>query len=99
MASEAGRLVFANGVGAVGGPFLTAALMDLVGANGFFLYILSLLVALAGYALWRMGRRPSIATEDTGSFAAISPVASPVAMVVAQEAAYEADEEAAAATS
>ncbi|WP_425090700.1 MFS transporter [Tropicimonas sp. S265A] len=98
MASAAGRMVFVNGVGAVSGPFVTAALMDWVGASGFFVYIFVLMLGLSGYAVWRMSRRPSIATEETGSFTAVSPAASPVAMVYAQEAAYEADEEAAAAS-
>lgn len=96
MPAAAGKLVFANGVGAVGGPFLTAALMDAIGPSGFFLFIIVQMALLVGYCIWRMGQRPSVATEDTGSFAPVSPAASPVALVVAQEAAFEADEEAAA---
>lgn len=96
MAAAAGKLVFANGVGAVGGPFITAAIMDAVGPSGFFIFIMMQMALLVAYCLWRMGQRPSVSTEDTGSFAPISPAASPVAMVVAQEAALEADEEAAA---
>lgn len=97
MAAAAGKLVFANGVGAVGGPFVTAAFMDAMGPSGFFVFVMIQMALLAAYCLWRMGQRPSVSAEDTGSFAPISPAASPVAMVVAQEAALEADEEAAAA--
>jgi MFS family permease len=95
MASASGGLVFINGVGAVSGPIIMGWLMSSFGPNGFFLFIAMLAVFLALYAAYRTTRRPSIAVEETGSYAPISPTSSPVAVEVAQEHAIEAyqDEE------
>ncbi|SIN85508.1 MFS transporter [Vannielia litorea] len=85
MAGASGGLMFINGLGAIAGPLVTGWLMSVAGPNGFFLYIAVLMAAVAGYAFWRMTRRPGVAVEDTGHYAPVLPSATPVAAEMAQE--------------
>ena len=78
-----------NGVGAIGGPIVTGWLMARIGTNGFFLYLALLNLALAGYAGWRMTRRPPLTPAETGAFAVISPTATTLAVEAALEAAQD----------
>ncbi|SFI42728.1 MFS transporter [Jannaschia pohangensis] len=81
MASASARLLFVNGVGAIGGPLLTGWLMSKLGPAGFFVFIGVLMVLLAVYAVWRMSRRAAIQSDTTGSFVAMAPmVTTPVTM-------------------
>lgn len=81
MASASARLLFVNGVGAIGGPLLTGWLMGAVGPRGFWLFVGLLMLALAAYATWRMTRRAALAAETVGSYVAMSPtVLTPVTM-------------------
>ncbi|MBO6776909.1 MAG: MFS transporter [Marinibacterium sp.] len=95
MAAASGGMVFINGLGAVAGPLITGWLMGpgVFGPSGFFLLIGVLLFALVAYALYRMTQRASVPVEDTGSYAAVSPILTPVGMEVVQEVTYEADQE------
>ena len=89
MAAASGGLLFVNGIGAMMGPPITGWLMEAVGTGGFFLYLSLLTAFLAGYAAWRMTRRPSMAPEDTGAFTVISPSATALAVGEALEAAQD----------
>ena len=60
------RLVLASGLGAIGGPFLASAAMDLVGAAGFFWFIGVVHVLVAAYAAYRITRRA--ASEDRSHY-------------------------------
>lgn len=80
MASASGGLLFINGTGAILGPLVTAWLMDQLGPRGFFLYLALLLLALAGYAGWRMTRRAAPPIAETGAFAPLAPSASSIAV-------------------
>lgn len=73
MASASGRLLFVNGLGAIGGPLVTGWLMERTGPAGFFLFIGVLMAALAGYAIWRMTQRPAVETDETAAYVAMSP--------------------------
>ncbi|WP_298433653.1 MFS transporter [uncultured Jannaschia sp.] len=64
MAAASARLLFINGLGAIGGPIVTGALMDLIGPRGFFVFIAVLMAGLAAYAVWRMTQRPAIESSD-----------------------------------
>ncbi|MFO6463829.1 MFS transporter [Jannaschia sp. KMU-145] len=64
MAAASARLLFINGLGAIGGPIVTGALMDVVGPRGFFVFIAVLMAGLASYAVWRMTQRPAIESSD-----------------------------------
>ena len=93
MAAASSGLVFINGVGAIAGPLITGWVMSAVGAQGYFLLIALLLIALAGYAAYRMTQRPSPTHDDNMQYAPVSPSASPLAVEIAQEFAIETQEE------
>ena len=85
MAAASAGLLFINGVGSMAGPIITGWLMSATGPNGFWLYMMILLAALAGYAGWRMTRRPSPNADQ--SFAVLSPSATPIAVEAALDSA------------
>lgn len=86
MAAASGGLIFINGLGAITGPLITGWVMGIVGPQGFWLFIAILMLATGGYAIWRMNRRPSThSSEETVSYAPITPTATPVFVEVAQE--------------
>lgn len=94
MASASGGLVFINGVGAVAGPLVVGWVMGAVGAPGFFLFIVVLLLALVAYASYRMTQRPTPDHDDSLQYAPVSPAASPLVVEMAQEFALDAQEDA-----
>ncbi len=96
MAAASGGMVFINGMGAIAGPLITGWLMGpaVFGPLGFFLFLAVLLFLIAVYAAYRTTQRAAIAVEDTGAYAAVSPIMTPVGMEVAQEVAIEAELEA-----
>lgn len=89
MAAASGGMVFINGLGAISGPIITGWIMELFGPPGFFLFIAALMIALTGYAAYRMTQRSAPSVDDTGTYATIYPTASPVAVELAQEYAIE----------
>lgn len=89
MAAASGGMVFLSGVGAITGPLITGWIMEVMGPSGFFLFIAVLMLAIAGYAMFRMTRRVGIAVEDTGAYSPVTPSSSQVAMEVVQEIAIE----------
>jgi len=80
MAGASAGLLFMNGLGAVAGPPVTAWLMGHMGPGGFFAFICVLMVAIAGYAAFRMTRRSAPPLAETGNFAAMAPMAQPIAV-------------------
>jgi len=90
MAAASGGLLFINGLGAIAGPFVVGWMMDGVGPAGFWLVIAVLMLALAGYAVWRMQRAPErVIVGERGVFTPIASQATSVAAGAAQEAAAE----------
>lgn len=89
MAAASAGLIFLNGLGAVGGPLIVGRLMGLLGPNGFWIFIVTLMIALALYTAWRMNRREGVAPADTGNFAVIVPAATTIAVGAAIEAAQD----------
>jgi hypothetical protein len=59
--------------------------MEVVGPHGFWLFLAALFTLIAGYAAWRMTRRPSVPVDETGAYVGVSPTGSPVALAAAQE--------------
>lgn len=94
MAAASGRLIFITGVGAVSGPLVAGALMEQIGPQGFFIFLAMLFFGLAGYAGWRMTRRPATPVDETMSYAAILPTSSPVAMEAAIESGQDEEQDA-----
>ncbi|MEX0307523.1 MAG: MFS transporter [Ruegeria sp.] len=92
MSAASGGLVFINGLGAIAGPIITGWLMGVgvLGPQGFFLFIATLMFIMAAYAAYRMTQRVYKPVDETGTIAAIYPTSSPVALEVAQEVAIEA---------
>ncbi|WP_281825328.1 MFS transporter [Jannaschia rubra] len=75
MASASARLLFVNGLGAIGGPLVTGWLMGRVGPGGFFIFIGVLMALLGLYTGWRMTQRAAVASDDTTSYYAVAPMA------------------------
>lgn len=98
MAAASGGLLFVNGVGAILGPLAVGVLMSTVGPAGFWMFLVTVLFAVALYGLWRMTQRASAYAEEDAyeavSYATVLPgTASPVAVEAAQEFYVEAAEE------
>jgi MFS family permease len=83
MAAASAGLLFINGVGAMTGPLITGWVMEIMGPDGFWIYIGLLLVVLAAYTGWRRTRRAAPAQDQ--NFAVIAPSATPVAVEAALE--------------
>ena len=94
MAAASGGLVFVNGLGAIAGPLVTGWLMSVIGPYGYFTIIAALLLALAGYAAYRMTQRPSPTVDETSAYTPVMPTASVVAVEAAQEYSAEMAEDA-----
>lgn len=94
MAAASGGLIFINGCGAIGGPFLVGWMMTTYGADSFFIYLAVLLGLSAVWALYRATMREAPSVEDTGAYAHVSPGTSVVAVELAAEVAIEMAEEA-----
>ncbi len=89
MAAASGGLIFVNGLGAIIGPILTGWAMSKFGAQGFWVYLFVVMLALVAYVAYRMTQRASVyAAEDdydAVAYAPVSPSATPVAVEAAQE--------------
>lgn len=81
MAAASGRLIFLNGVGAIGGPLITGWMMGVFGPSGFFVYIGAVMSVLLVYGVYRSFRRP-VPTE-TGSFAPVTQSSTAIAVSAA----------------
>ncbi|WP_305969469.1 MULTISPECIES: MFS transporter [unclassified Mameliella] len=100
MPAASGGLVFVYGLGAIFGPLAAGAVMEWVGAEGFWLVTLGFFAAIAGYAGWRMTQRPGVPVDETDSYLGVLPTSSPVALEAAgawavDQAEAEAEQEAA----
>ena len=68
MIAASGALVMVGGFGAITGPVLFAAIMDLFGHESLF-WSIAVIHGLTGlFAIYRMFRRPPIAMEKQGNF-------------------------------
>jgi len=93
MAAASGGMVFINGLGAVAGPLVTGWAMGAIGPRGFFAVIGVLMLAMAGYAAYRMTQRAAPSVDETESYAPVVASSSPVAVEAAQEYAIESAQE------
>ncbi|MEI4234409.1 MFS transporter [Roseovarius sp. D22-M7] len=85
MAAASGGLVFVYGVGAIFGPLAVGQMMDMIGPEGFWVFLSATFAATVLYAGWRMTRRPSVPVDETGAYLGVTPTASPVAVAAAQD--------------
>ena len=80
MAGASSGLIFLNGLGAIAGPLVTGWMMEMIGPEGFFLFIGILLAWLTAYTLWRMTQRAALTADQTGAAPVIVPSASALAV-------------------
>ena len=57
------QLIF--GVGAIGGPIICTLFMSLIGANGFFIYLITFHIIIGAFALFRMKVRKTEVNPDS----------------------------------
>ncbi|KAF0677623.1 MFS transporter [Profundibacterium mesophilum] len=93
MAAASGGLLFINGVGSVTGPLATGIAMEEFGPDGFWFFVGALMLAMAGYALWRMTRRAAPTADSGSAYVSILPSATAVSLGAAQEWVSEQDAE------
>ena len=72
-------LQFAFGVGAISGPFLCSLLMDLVGANGYFIFLIFFHALIGFFAIHRMRVRDVKENPDS-QFTAMPQSITPLGM-------------------
>jgi MFS family permease len=89
MAAASAGLLFVNGVGAITGPLIIGYAMQVFGPPGYFILLAVVLLALTGYAVYRMTQRPAPSSEDTSAYQRMMPTASPVTVEIASEWAIE----------
>ena len=58
-------LQFTFGMGAMGGPFLCSILMNVVGPNGFFIFLLFFHILIGIYGIYRSRVRPVVENPDS----------------------------------
>lgn len=64
-------LLLVHGMGAVSGPLICGAMMQLLGARGFPVTLAIMMVALAAFTAARIRRDPPVPPESRGSFRAV----------------------------
>ena len=85
MAAASAGLLFINGLGAIAGPLVVGWMMDTMGAQGFWVIIAAVMLALAAYAWWRMRAAPGKPiVGDKTTYAPITAAATPVAADVTE---------------
>jgi MFS family permease len=72
-------LQFAFGLGAISGPFLCSILMNIVGSNGYFIFLIIFHLLIGFFAIHRMRMRETKDNPDS-QFAAMPQTITPVGM-------------------
>ena len=83
MVAASASLVLVSGIGASFGPFVAGAVMGGVGPSGYFWCLAVVHLAVGGFALYRMARRPALPLDEQGPYAPMASPASPVATAAA----------------
>ena len=58
-------LQFIFGLGAMGGPFLCSIFMEVVGLNGYFIFLMFFHILIGAYGVYRSRIRPSVENPDS----------------------------------
>ena len=93
MVGTASTLITVNGIGAIVGAPLVGGLIDIVGAQIYFIVIALIHGLLVGLALVRMSIRPSVPIQAQGPFIAVPEVGTAVAASLNPEAAWSEEED------
>lgn len=95
MAAASGGLLFINGVGAIGGPLILGAMLDYYGPAGYWIFLSVLMLAVATYGVYRMGRRSRTALDlEPVAYAPVSAATTAFVAEMAQEVYIETEEDA-----
>ncbi|MBC6440301.1 MAG: MFS transporter [Rhodospirillales bacterium] len=68
MVAASSGLLLANGIGGMAGPTMAGAAMELLGPPGFLWFPAGAMLALAGFAIFRMTRRSAVPAEEQRDF-------------------------------
>ncbi|MDJ0949848.1 MAG: MFS transporter [Alphaproteobacteria bacterium] len=93
MVAASSALVMVMGVGAVLGPLAASLTMSVLGPAGMFWFVGAVNGAIGVFAVYRMGRRPSIPLEDQGAYVALPVRGSPVAAAVGSQVSHQKSQE------
>ncbi len=69
-------LQFVFGLGAMSGPFLCSIFMNIVGSNGFFIFLFFFHSVIGSFGIYRMKIRPTVDNPDS-QFVAMPPTITP----------------------
>lgn len=84
MVAASGTLILVAGIGASVGPSLSAALMSLVGPDGFFWCLALVHAAIGFFAIYRMTRRPAVPMDEQSVYQTMPVRSTPVAARITQ---------------
>ena len=85
MVGASGTLVFVSGFGLIAGPLAVALALEVVGPPGFTLCLIGAHAILAGFIVYRMGRRASKPVEEQAGYVPTGTRSSPVLIELAAE--------------
>lgn len=80
--AASGGLLFAWALGASAGPNVGAWIIHWVGPKGLFVYLMAVMVVIAGFAIYRMIRRPAPPVELQGKFVGAAPEAARASSII-----------------
>jgi MFS family permease len=86
MVAASGSIILLNGLGAVVGPLLVSATMQLAGPAAYFGSTAILHLGFALFATWRKARVPAVPSEDKARFVSAPPQVAPTGRLAAPEA-------------
>ena len=72
-------LQFVFGLGAMSGPFLCSLFMDIVGSNGFFIFLFFFHAVIGVFGIYRMKVRQTVENPDS-QFVALPQTITPVGL-------------------
>lgn len=78
LVSASATLLLSFGIGSCIGPVISATLIDVAGAGGMYIGNTLLLLSLAGYTKYRLGRGRTVDVEHQDPFVPLNPGVSPV---------------------
>ena len=80
MVAASSGLLMVGGVGLTIGPVIGGIAIDLIGANGFWIYLFVIHSSIGLFTIYRMSIRDSVPLEEQGSTVLVGSRASPVVM-------------------
>ena len=80
MVAASSGLLMVGGLGLTIGPIIGGIAIDLIGANGFWIYLFVIHSSIGLFTIYRMSIRDSVPLEDQGSTVLVGSRASPVVM-------------------